>query len=299
MAVQSQQVSLNTIFTQKNDGSKFKITVKILRVTSSTEFLVADSTGSCKLKIDNLKSIYTGSLKESNFVKIFNVKTNIKEKHIIVDSTSKVFLTGRFEINLKKPILQTSKTVDKIPQKTIAGKDSQIKSRKQVTVPLKEVFERKNWSKRFKLTVKILKEISENEFLVADSTTSCKIKIENLKPIYMANLEENNFVKILDAKVSVASMQVILDYKTSIFNAPKFEKIHDPANVKEKSKSQINLQYKIPKKVFEEFMKRAKLKKVQTLGFLVGFKIDDIITVTDIVFGKQNAYKYKVNDDGK
>ena len=46
-------------------------------------------------------------------------------------------------------------------------------------------------------------------------------------------------------------------------------------------------------------MKRAKLKKVQTLGFLVGFKIDDIITVTDIVFGKQNAYKYKVSDDGK
>ena len=71
MAVQSQQVSLNTIFTQKNDGSKFKITVKILRVTSSTEFLVADSTGSCKLKIDNLKSIYMGSLKDSNFVKIF------------------------------------------------------------------------------------------------------------------------------------------------------------------------------------------------------------------------------------
>ena len=75
--------------------------------------------------------------------------------------------------------------------------------------------------------------------------------------------------------------------------------VHDPANVKEKRTSQNNLQYKIPKKVFEEFKKRANLKKVQTLAFLVGFKIDDIITVTHIVFGKQNAFKHKVYDDGK
>ena len=72
----------------------------------------------------------------------------------------------------------------------------------------------KNWSKRLKLTVKILKKLSENEFLVADSTIPCKIKIDNLKPIYMANLEENNFVKILDAQVNVTSMLVILDHKS-------------------------------------------------------------------------------------
>ena len=74
-------------------------------------------------------------------------------------------------------------------------------SRQQVAVPLKEVFEMKNWSKRLKLTVKILKKLSENEFLVADSTISCKIKIDNLKPIYIA--------------------------KSSVFNIPKFEKVHD------------------------------------------------------------------------
>ena len=74
-------------------------------------------------------------------------------------------------------------------------------SRQQVAVPLKEVFKMKNWSKRLKLTVKILKKLSENEFLVADSTISCKIKIDNLKPIYIA--------------------------KSSVFNIPKFEKVHD------------------------------------------------------------------------
>ena len=123
------------------------------------------------------------------------------EKHIIVDCTSKVFLIGRFEIDLKKAPLETSKTVVTIPPKTIPEKDTRIMSRQQVAVPLKEVFEMKNWSKRLKLTVKILKKLSENEFLVADSTISCKIKIDNLKPIYIA--------------------------KSSVFNIPKFEKVHD------------------------------------------------------------------------
>ena len=107
MAAPIQEASLKTIFMQKNDGFKFKIKVKILKAISSTDFLVADSTGSCKLKIDNLKPIYMGSFKENNFVKIFNVKTNIIEKHIIVDCTSKVFLIGRFEIDLKKWVFNT------------------------------------------------------------------------------------------------------------------------------------------------------------------------------------------------
>ena len=89
------------------------------------------------------------------------------------------------------------------------------------------------------------------------------------------------------------------DYKSAVFNIPRFENVKDPCNAKPKGESQKNLQYKIPKMVFEEFMNRANLKNVQTLGFLVGYKTDNIITVTDIVFGKQNATKYKVNDNGK
>ena len=172
-------------------------------------------------------------------------------------------------------------------------------SRQQVSVPLNEVFEMKNWSKRFKISVKVLKAIGEKEFLVADSTSSCKIKIANLKSIYMANLEENNFVKILDAKIDFVSKFVIVDHKSSVFNITRFENVKDPSNAQPIGESQKNLQYKIPKMVFEEFMNRANLKNVQTLGFLVGYKSDNIITVTDIVFGKQNANKYKVNDNGK
>ena len=299
MATARELVSLNTIFDEGNDGSNVKIAIKILKAISPTEFLVADSTGSCKLKIDNLKPIYMGSLKENNFVRILNFKIKKIERNIIVDCKSKVFMNGRFDINLKKSALEQPKTDAKILQKPIPSEDFQTKSRQQAPVPLKDVFEMKYWLKRFKITVKILKEISENEFLVADSTSSRKIKIDNLKPIYMANLIENNFVKILNATVSVASMLVIVDYKSSVFNIPRFENVKDPANARPKDEYQNTVQYKIPKRAFEEFMKRANEKKFQTLGFLVGYKVDDVITVTDIIFGKQNATKYKVNDDGK
>ena len=286
-------IPLNKIFDKKNNGIKLNISVKVIKANNNTatKFLVAD----CKIKTNNLKPIFIANLKEKNYVRILNVKVNSTDKFIILDSTTSVFRSSSFEI-----IEGLGGDVDdNILQKPIRTKDFQSMSRQQVSVPLDEVFEMKNWSKRFKITVKILKAISENEFLVADFTSSCKIKIANLKSIYMANLEENNFVKILDVKVDFVTNFVIVDYKSAVFNIPRFENVKDPSNAKPKGESQKNLQYKIPKMVFEEFMNRANLKNVQTLGFLVGYKTDNIITVTDIVFGKQNATKYKVNDNGK
>ena len=288
-------IPLNKIFDKKNNGIKLNVSVKVIKANKETEFLVADSSGSCTIKTTNLKPIFIANLKEKNFVRILNVKVNLTDKLIILDSTTSVFRSSSFEIieGLE------GDADDKILPKPIPTKDFQSMSRQRVSVPLNEVFEMKNWSKRFKITVKILKEISENEFLVADSTSSRKIKIDNLNSIYMANLIENNFVKILNATVDVASMLVIVDYKSSVFNIPRFENVKDPANARPKDESQNTVQYKIPKRAFDEFMKRANEKKFQTLGFLVGYKVDDVITVTDIIFGKQNATKYKVNDDGK
>ena len=288
-------IPLNKIFDKKNNGIKLNVSVKVIKSNKETEFLVADSSGSCTIKTTNLKPIFIANLKEKNFVRILNVKVNLTDKLIILDSTTSVFRSSSFEIieGLE------GDADDKILPKPIPTKDFQSMSRQRVSVPLNEVFEMKNWSKRFKITVKVLKAIGEKEFLVADSTSSCKIKIANLKSIYMANLDKDNFVKILDAKVDVVAKFVIVDYKSSVFNITRFENVKDPSNAQPIEESQKNLQYKIPKMVFEEFMNRANLKNVQTLGFLVGYKSDNIITVTDIVFGKQNANKYKVNDNGK
>ena len=64
------------------------------------------------------------------------------------------------------------------------------------------------------------------------------------------------------------------------------------------------VQYKVPfdaiEKIFVE--KESENKKndliVETLAFLVGFKENDIVTVTDLVFGKQHGNSISVVDDG-
>ena len=64
------------------------------------------------------------------------------------------------------------------------------------------------------------------------------------------------------------------------------------------------VQYKVPfdaiEKIFVE--KESENKKndliVETLPFLVGFKENDIVTVTDLVFGKQHGNLVTVVDDG-
>ena len=64
------------------------------------------------------------------------------------------------------------------------------------------------------------------------------------------------------------------------------------------------VKYKVPNDVISRFCEKAgKNKKngnfIETLAFLVGFKENDVITVTDIVFGKQEASSISVDDHGK
>lgn len=57
--------------------------------------------------------------------------------------------------------------------------------------------------------------------------------------------------------------------------------------------------YNIPTDVIEKFSQKAsKNSKVETLAFLVGFKNDHIITVTDLVFPRQKASCVLVEDEG-
>ena len=64
------------------------------------------------------------------------------------------------------------------------------------------------------------------------------------------------------------------------------------------------VRYKIPFDVIEKFFveKACENKKngriVETLAFLVGFRENDIITVTDLVFGQQHGNSISVVDDG-
>ena len=64
------------------------------------------------------------------------------------------------------------------------------------------------------------------------------------------------------------------------------------------------VQYKVPFDAIEKiFVEKASENRkndliVETLAFLVGFKENDIVTVTDLVFGKQHGNSVSVVDDG-
>ena len=64
------------------------------------------------------------------------------------------------------------------------------------------------------------------------------------------------------------------------------------------------VRYKVPYDVIEKFCEKAGANKknghhIETLAFLVGFKEDDVITVTDMVFGQQQGNLIRVEDHGK
>ena len=59
------------------------------------------------------------------------------------------------------------------------------------------------------------------------------------------------------------------------------------------------VQYNIPDDVIAKFCQKAgENRKIETLGYLVGFKNCDIITVTDLVFPRQRGTSTFVDDEG-
>ena len=67
-----------------------------------------------------------------------------------------------------------------------------------------------------------------------------------------------------------------------------------------------DLKYKIPTKFIYSFLDVAAKNKseldgrhVETLGFLIGTKEDNLITATDLIFPKQKGNSALVTDEGK
>ena len=57
--------------------------------------------------------------------------------------------------------------------------------------------------------------------------------------------------------------------------------------------------YNIPRDVIEKFSQKAsENSKIETLAYLIGFRNDYIITVTDLVFPRQKASCILVEDEG-
>ena len=73
------------------------------------------------------------------------------------------------------------------------------------------------------LKVKVLKQVSNKEFLVADATGFHKIQIEGVLPHrYKKKLRKNNYVKIKNATVDFRRMLILMDMETKIYDVYEF-----------------------------------------------------------------------------
>ena len=72
------------------------------------------------------------------------------------------------------------------------------------------------------LVVKVIKKVNKNEFLVADATGFCKIKIHDLEACFKRELCINNFIIINDAKIDYQQQEIILDYNSEVTIAREF-----------------------------------------------------------------------------
>ena len=152
------------------------------------------------------------------------------------------------------PCLSCSQiTESKVSVKSKTIKKDQSKNILEIPkdpVPLNKIFDNENHKSRQKIFCKVLKSMSSTELLVADANGTCKIKVGNLKPIHKENLKENNFVRILKAKINVNDKILHLDSISSVFKTEKFDvkEDHDKNSKEDKTKTPTNQNRKIVKK---------------------------------------------------
>ena len=73
------------------------------------------------------------------------------------------------------------------------------------------------------LQVKVIKQLSNSEFLVADATGYHKIQTDGVLPRkYKKKLRENNYVKIKDALVYLHKLVIKMDRETKVLNVEAF-----------------------------------------------------------------------------
>ena len=84
-------------------------------------------------------------------------------------------------------------------------------------------FGRKSPSNQITLSVKIIKQIKANQFLVADATGYRKIDLHGtLRYRYKKKIREQNYVRIEQAKVDVVKGKIFLSVGTEVFNVREF-----------------------------------------------------------------------------
>ena len=91
------ELKIKTAFNKDNIGKKNKFYVKVLAKTSENEFLIGDTSGHCRLSMDNPKPNAKNYVVPKAFIRILNAKLDMEQKRLILINTSSVFTTKVFE----------------------------------------------------------------------------------------------------------------------------------------------------------------------------------------------------------
>ena len=84
-------------------------------------------------------------------------------------------------------------------------------------------FGRKSPSNQITLSVKIIKQIKANQFLVADATGYRKIELHStVRHQYKKKIREQNYVRIEKAEVNVVKGMIYLNIGTEVFDVGEF-----------------------------------------------------------------------------
>ena len=86
-------------------------------------------------------------------------------------------------------------------------------------------------STNLKFTVRILKQYSENIFLIADDSGYCELVLRDPKPLHRLLILENNCVKIVNPEIVSVYDEIVVNKNTSVFQT------RDLKNVKAKKQS--------------------------------------------------------------
>ena len=134
-----------------------------------------------------------------------------------------------------------------------------------------DVFGESNQKKKVKLTVRILGEVKESEYVISDASGYCNLVVESQKATHLKHVFPKNTIKILNPKIDAKNKTLTIHHASSVFQTKAIENFIKPPNFCDdtEASSSGNAKATIPSEV-------AKAKKLSELENVALNKVTNI-----------------------
>ena len=93
---------------------------------------------------------------------------------------------------------------------------------------ISDVFDPTNEKKKVKLTVRILGEVKESEFVISDTSGYCNLLVESQKATHLKHIFKKNTIKILNPKIDAKKKTITIHHASSVFQTKSIENFIKP-----------------------------------------------------------------------